>query len=77
MHNLGFDIKKEEIFSSLAAARQTIINRALNPFLLIDSAAMEDFEDLVKPGKQDSVVIGLAPEKFNYDDLNNAFRYKY
>lgn len=75
LKNLGFDIKKEEIFSSLAAARQTIIKRCLNPYLLIDSAAMEDFEDLIKVEKQyDSVVIGLAPEKFNYDDLNNAFR---
>lgn len=77
LKNLGFDIKKEEIFSSLAAARQTIIKRCLNPYLLIDSAAMEDFEDLIKVEKQyDSVVIGLAPEKFNYDDLNNAFRYR-
>ena len=59
----------------MAAARQTIINRALNPFLLIDSAAMEDFQDLIKPGKQDAVVIGLAPEKFNYEELNNAFRF--
>ncbi|XP_051168318.1 haloacid dehalogenase-like hydrolase domain-containing protein 2 [Leptopilina boulardi] len=75
LKNLGFDIKKEEIFSSLAAARQIIINRSLNPCLLIDSAAMEDFDDLIKSSeKQDSVVIGLAPEKFNYDDLNNAFR---
>ncbi|XP_033224560.1 haloacid dehalogenase-like hydrolase domain-containing protein 2 [Belonocnema kinseyi] len=72
--NLGFDIKKEEIFSSLAAARQTIINRKLNPLLLIDSAAMEDFQDLVNSGKQDAVVIGLAPEKFNYEELNSAFR---
>ncbi|XP_076237950.1 haloacid dehalogenase-like hydrolase domain-containing protein 2 [Calliopsis andreniformis] len=73
--NLGFEIKKEEIFSSLAAARKLIISRKLNPMLLIDPAANEDFEDLVKSdAKFDAVVVGLAPDKFNYDELNKAFR---
>ncbi|KAK0182797.1 hypothetical protein PV327_000895 [Microctonus hyperodae] len=79
LHNrliqLGFDIKKEEIFSSLAAARVTIASRKLNPFLLIDSAAMEDFEDLIKPNEEpNAVVVGLSPHKFNYEELNKAFR---
>lgn len=79
LHNrlvkLGFDIKKEEIFSSLAAARRLIISRKLNPMLLIDSAANEDFEDLIQDNnKQNAVVVGLAPDKFHYEELNKAFR---
>ena len=74
LKKLGFDIKEEEIFSSLCAAKETIIKRKLNPLLLLDSAAMEEFQDLAKPGELDAVVIGLAPEKFNYDNLNRAFR---
>lgn len=42
--------------------------------LLIDPAAMEDFQDLVKDESPNAVVIGLAPNKFNYDELNKAFR---
>ncbi|XP_076687130.1 haloacid dehalogenase-like hydrolase domain-containing protein 2 isoform X2 [Andrena cerasifolii] len=72
---LGFEIKKEEIFSSLAAARKLIVSRRLNPLLLIDPAAYEDFEDLVKEEeKTNAVVVGLAPDKFHYDELNKAFR---
>ncbi|XP_012285089.1 haloacid dehalogenase-like hydrolase domain-containing protein 2 [Orussus abietinus] len=72
--NLGFEIKKEEIFSSLSAAREAIISRKLNPHLLIDPAAMEDFEDLIMTEPFDAVVVGLAPDKFNYEELNKAFR---
>lgn len=73
---LGFDIKKEEIFSSLAAARKLIISRKLNPMLFIDPAANEDFDDLIRnDDKKDAVVIGLAPDKFNYEKLTQAFRY--
>lgn len=73
--NLGFNIKKEEIFSSLSAARELIKSRKLNPMLLIDSKAMEDFTDLIQTDKPaDAVLVGLAPEKFNYNDLNQAFR---
>ena len=75
MAKLGFNIKREEIFSSLAAARKLIISRKLNPMLFIDPAASEDFEDLIKnDNKKDAVVIGLAPDKFNYEELTKAFR---
>lgn len=44
--------------------------------LLIDSAANEDFEDLIKSDeKLDAVVVGLAPNKFHYEELNKAFRF--
>ncbi|XP_017880172.1 haloacid dehalogenase-like hydrolase domain-containing protein 2 [Ceratina calcarata] len=73
--NLGFDIQKEDIFSSLAAARKLIVSRKLNPLLLIDPAADEDFEGLVNADhEKNAVVIGLAPDKFNYEELTKAFR---
>ncbi|XP_018365671.1 PREDICTED: haloacid dehalogenase-like hydrolase domain-containing protein 2 isoform X1 [Trachymyrmex cornetzi] len=71
---LGFDLRKEEIFSSLVAARKLIISQRLKPMLLIDPAAMEDFQDLVTDNIPNAVVIGLAPSKFNYEELNKAFR---
>nr|XP_012219236.1 PREDICTED: haloacid dehalogenase-like hydrolase domain-containing protein 2 [Linepithema humile] len=71
---LGFDLRKEEIFSSLAAARKLIVSQQLKPMLLIDPAAMEDFQDLVTNETPNAVVVGLAPSKFNYEELNKAFR---
>ncbi|XP_063987804.1 haloacid dehalogenase-like hydrolase domain-containing protein 2 [Diachasmimorpha longicaudata] len=75
LNKLGFDIAKNEIFSSLGAAREVLQARKLNPFLMIDDAAMEDFQDLQNPdGEFTAVVVGLAPKKFNYDEMNQAFR---
>ncbi|KYM99819.1 PREDICTED: haloacid dehalogenase-like hydrolase domain-containing protein 2 [Cyphomyrmex costatus] len=71
---LGFDLRKEEIFSSLIAARKLIISRQLKPMLFIDPTAMEDFQDLITDNTPDAIVIGLAPSKFNYEELNKAFR---
>ncbi|XP_067005109.2 haloacid dehalogenase-like hydrolase domain-containing protein 2 [Anabrus simplex] len=74
---LGFEIKPDEIWSSLWAARDLVASRELQPYLMLEDAAMEDFADL---GKQEgeheynSVVIGLAPSMFDYDHLNKAFR---
>lgn len=43
--------------------------------LLIDPHANEDFEDLVKTNEtMNAVVIGLAPDKFHYEELTKAFR---
>lgn len=43
---------------------------------MIDKAAWEDFEEFksVKDDEVNSVVIGLAPSEFHYDQLNKAFR---
>ncbi|GJQ76409.1 hypothetical protein Trydic_g2125 [Trypoxylus dichotomus] len=72
---LGFQIQKDEIYSSLAAARTLIVEKKLKPMLLLSPEAMEDFEDLVcKNDKPNAVVIGLAPSEFHYERLNEAFR---
>ena len=47
--------------------------------LMVDDAALEDFTGLtdVKEEEKNAVVIGLAPNMFNYSELNKAFRLVY
>jgi hypothetical protein len=42
--------------------------------LLVDDKALEDFKGLSTDGPVNAVVIGLAPDKFHYNLLNEAFR---
>jgi hypothetical protein len=57
----------------LTAARNLLDSRSGSPFLLVDDAALEDFSG-VKTDRPDCVVVGLAPEKFDYPNVNQAFR---
>ena len=41
---------------------------------MVDDAALEDFDGLVYHQDQDAVVVGLAPSKFQYQNMNAAFR---
>ena len=70
---LGFDISKDEVYSSLAAAKDLIRQRQLRPLLMLEPEALEDFEEF-DTSDPNSVVIGLAPTQFNYDALTEAFR---
>ena len=73
LRSLGLDIARNEIFSSLTAVRQLIEKQQLRPMLFLEPEAESDFEgiDCTNPN---SVVIGLAPTKFDYETLNNAFK---
>ncbi|XP_066254752.1 haloacid dehalogenase-like hydrolase domain-containing protein 2 [Euwallacea similis] len=75
--NLGFEVNKNDIISSLGACRNLITNRNLKPLLMVAPEAMEDFQDLSCPSEEtpDAVVIGLAPTEFHYNRLNEAFRH--
>jgi HAD superfamily hydrolase (TIGR01458 family) len=79
LHRLGFsDISEDQLHTSLSATR-LLVEKKLGlkkPLLFIDSNAEEEFEDLSSDSSMDydSVVIGLAPEKFEYSKLNHAFR---
>lgn len=84
LHRIGFEsINKSDIYSSLSAAVQYVHTNGLNPLYLLSEDAKTDFVNTNEPtdgvqddkGNEDSVVIGLAPDKFNYDTLNKAFRY--
>ncbi|XP_060533002.1 haloacid dehalogenase-like hydrolase domain-containing protein 2 [Cylas formicarius] len=76
LSNLGFEIDKDSIISSLVAARHLIETEQLKPLFLLSSDALEDFEGLACPSNEspNAVVIGLAPSEFFYDKLNTAFR---
>lgn len=73
LQKLSFDIHKDEIFTSLTAARNFVEQKQVRPLLLVDNSALEDFEG-VDTTDPNAVVVGLAPEHFNYDTLNKAFR---
>ena len=73
---IGFDIQAEEVFTSLTAARRLIDQRSLRPMLLLQSDAIEDFKG-VDVNDPNAVVVGLAPDCFNYEILNKAFRYRF
>ncbi|CAH1113301.1 unnamed protein product [Psylliodes chrysocephalus] len=73
--NLGFEINKDDIVSSLGAARILIEQRKLNPMLMLSPEALEDFESVGSPTETlNAVLVGLAPTEFHYDRLNEAFR---
>jgi ribonucleotide monophosphatase NagD (HAD superfamily) len=74
--SLGFDVTRDEMFSSLAAARLLVSERGIRPLLLVDKAAEEEFEGLPHTdGPKNAVLVGLAPKLMEYSVLNEAFRY--
>lgn len=74
LNGLGFDIKSEEVFTSLTAARRVVKKRNLRPLLFLGSDASKDFHG-IDVNNPNAVVVGLAPDCFSYDMLNKAFRY--
>uniref|UniRef100_A0A3P9KIH7 Haloacid dehalogenase-like hydrolase domain-containing protein 2 n=1 Tax=Oryzias latipes TaxID=8090 RepID=A0A3P9KIH7_ORYLA len=73
LHRLNFDVQENEIFTSLSAARSLIEQKNHRPLLLVEDSALEDFTG-IDTSEPNAVVIGLAPEHFNYQTLNKAFR---
>lgn len=72
---LGFVVRIEEIFTSLTAAKDIVLQRNLKPFLMLEDEALEDFVDVVVEDRDlDAVVVGLAPNKFDYENMNRAFQ---
>ncbi|XP_053668212.1 haloacid dehalogenase-like hydrolase domain-containing protein 2 [Anopheles marshallii] len=74
LRKIGFELAREEIYGSLAAAADYVRKNNLNPYYLLTDDARTDMppNDATRP--MDSVVVGLAPERFCYDHLNEAFR---
>uniref|UniRef100_A0A8B9NX47 Haloacid dehalogenase-like hydrolase domain-containing protein 2 n=2 Tax=Apteryx owenii TaxID=8824 RepID=A0A8B9NX47_APTOW len=70
---LGFDIAENEIFTSLTAARNLLEQKQVRPLLLVDDKALPDFTGIATHDPN-AVVVGLAPEHFNYEMMNKAFR---
>lgn len=70
---LGFHIDIDDIFTSLTVARRYVEQHKLRPMLLLEETAKEDFEGIPQDDPN-AVVIGLSPNSFNYEHLNQAFR---
>ncbi|XP_055376347.1 haloacid dehalogenase-like hydrolase domain-containing protein 2 [Condylostylus longicornis] len=70
---IGFKLEKEEIYSSLSAARDFVKDANLKPFYLLSEDAKKDFPPQSLENECNSVVVGLAPESFHYECLNKAF----
>nr|XP_056704839.1 haloacid dehalogenase-like hydrolase domain-containing protein 2 [Euleptes europaea] len=73
LKKLDFDIQEDEIFTSLTAARNLLEEKRVRPLLLVEESALRDFRGL-DTNDPNAVVIGLAPEQFNYQMMNQAFR---
>ena len=70
---MGFRIKTEEVFTSLTAARRLVETRKLRPLLFLEEDALRDFKG-IPCEDPNAVVLGAAPNLFNYESLNGAFR---
>ncbi|XP_046401465.1 haloacid dehalogenase-like hydrolase domain-containing protein 2 [Ischnura elegans] len=71
--NMGFNIKPEEVFTSLLAARTLVETLKVRPLLFLEDEALEDFVG-IDTANPNAVVVGLAPSMFQYNKLNEAFR---
>lgn len=72
---LAIDIPPSNVITPLSSCNHLIRSQNLNPLLLLTESATNDFEGVVDNSKPfDSVVVGLAPDQFNYKSLNEAFR---
>ncbi|XP_055535824.1 haloacid dehalogenase-like hydrolase domain-containing protein 2 [Wyeomyia smithii] len=71
---IGFQLEQKEICSSLIAASNYVKTNGLNPYYIVTDDARRDFPPHNSAREYDSVVIGLAPERFTYDFVNEAFR---
>lgn len=77
LKNCGFDnICKNDIFTSLSAAEHYVKTNQLKPYYLLTDDAQKDFSEIdsVEKGNENAVVVGLATDKFYYDNINDAFR---
>ncbi|GAB6031873.1 Haloacid dehalogenase-like hydrolase domain-containing protein 2 [Chamberlinius hualienensis] len=73
LKSMGFQLQSSEIFTSLNSARMLVEKLCLRPMLLLEDAALEDFQD-VSTNDPNAVVVGLAPNKFDHKTMNSAFR---
>ncbi|CAK6447967.1 unnamed protein product [Pipistrellus nathusii] len=73
LKKLEFDISEDEIFTSMIAARNLLEEKQVRPMLLVHDQALADFKG-IQTRDPNAVVIGLAPEHFHYQTLNEAFR---
>ena len=69
---INLDDDKDEILTSVLATKKYLMRHNLHPFCLMEDTS--DLEGISLSPPHDCVVVGLAPSKFQYSELNKAFR---
>jgi HAD superfamily hydrolase (TIGR01458 family) len=64
--------REEELLTSVLATRHYLLQHQLKPFCLMEDTSDLEGVDLSPP--HNCVVIGLAPSKLQYSEMNQAFR---
>jgi len=74
LQKAGFQgLTPDLLFTSASATRAVVERAGLRPYLLVEPALEPDFEG-VNTADPNAVVVGLAPSRFNYPHMNQAFR---
>ena len=74
LESMKFEISKDEIFTSLSAARNLIEKRGIRPYLMLSESALKDFEG-IDTSEPNAVVVGLSPQHFEYEPMNKALNF--
>ena len=75
---LGFDIKKDEIYSAISASKDLVIKRSLRPYLMVDPNAIEEFSgNLVKHNFIPMCIPEMMLWFISLCHINSIYRYKH
>jgi HAD superfamily hydrolase (TIGR01458 family) len=73
LHDFGFTVEEEQLFTAIDAAREWLLQRHLRPFCLVHENIRGEFADF-EQGEPNAVLVADAAQGFNYDNLNRAFQ---
>ncbi len=70
---MGLDVPARYLFTPVVAARNYLIERKLNPYLLVHPDIYSEFADLPREPPS-AILLGDAGGHFSYEALNTCFR---
>lgn len=70
---MGFAVDPAQVFTAALAVKHVLLRRKLRPFCLIHPQLTPEFSDIDQTDP-DAVVIADAAHRFDYEQLNHAFR---
>lgn len=65
LNSIGFEVEKNEIFTSLIAAKDFIYKEKLKPHFLLEDVALEDFQEVSKELEANNSGIFNLRKKFH------------
>jgi len=72
LQSLQLDVRKDDIFTSLTAAKKLVVEKGYRPHLMLTDSALQDFQDIPNDDDPDAVVVGLSPQHYDYEQMNTA-----